>query len=97
MLLLAACAGRALAHNPMTSWAVARLHSDRVELDVELSAESAWALLGGAPNLPPDVGSELPRLKEIAPGLYKVSAGGGESECRPRCARDPTRSPLAPA
>ena len=78
MLLLAACAGRALAHNPMASWAVARLHEDRVELDVELSAESAWALLGGSSYLPPDVGSKLPKLKELAPSLYKVSAGGVE-------------------
>src|SRR3954468_19715142 len=38
MLLLVACAGSALAHNPMTSWAVARLYDDRVELEVELSA-----------------------------------------------------------
>jgi hydrogenase/urease accessory protein HupE len=78
MLLLAACAGRALAHNPMTSWAVARLHDDRVELEVELSAESAWALSGGSPDSAPDVGAELPRLKELAPSLYKVSAGGAE-------------------
>jgi len=76
MLLLAACAGRVLAHNPMTSWAVARLHDDRVELEVELSAESAWALLGGSQNSAPDVGAELPKLKELAASLYQVSAGG---------------------
>src|SRR5215203_113983 len=78
VLLLAACAGRALAHNPMTSWAVARLHADRVELEVELSAESAWALLGGSPSSAPDVGAELPKLKELAPRLYKVTVGGVE-------------------
>jgi hypothetical protein len=78
LLLLALCAGRALAHNPMASWAVARMHDDRVELEVELSAESAWALLGGSPDVPPDVGAELPRLKELAPSLYQVSAGGVE-------------------
>lgn len=78
MLLLAACAGRVLAHNPMTSWAVARLHGDRVELEVELSAESAWALLGGSRDSAPDVGGELPKLKELAPSLYKVSADGVE-------------------
>ena len=78
MLLLAAGAGRALAHNPMTSWAVARLHVDRVELEVELSAESAWTLLGGSGASAPDVGAELPKLKELAPGLYRVSAGGAE-------------------
>lgn len=77
-LLLAACAGRVLAHNPMTSWAVARLHADRVELEVELSAESAWALLGGSPDSAPDVGAELPKLKELAPSLYAVSAGGAQ-------------------
>ena len=78
ILLLAACAGRALAHNPMTSWAVARLHVDRVELEVELSAESAWTLLGGSRDSAPDVGAKLPQLKELAPSLYKVSADGAE-------------------
>ena len=76
LLLLAACAARVLAHNPMTSWAVARLHADRVELEVELSSESAWTLIGGAANVAPDVGSELPKLKELAPRLYEVSSGG---------------------
>jgi hydrogenase/urease accessory protein HupE len=78
LLLLAACAGRALAHNPMTSWAVARLHADRVELEVDLSSESAWTLLGGSTSSAPDVGAELPKLKELAPSLYQVSAGGAE-------------------
>jgi hydrogenase/urease accessory protein HupE len=78
LLLLAACAGRVFAHNPMTSWAVARLHADRVELEVELSAESAWTLLGGSRDSAPDVGARLPKLKELAPSLYKVSAGGVE-------------------
>lgn len=78
MLLLAACAGRALAHNPMTSWAVARLHEDRIELEVELSAESAWMLLGGSQTSAPDVGAELPKLKELASRLYQISAGGAE-------------------
>jgi hydrogenase/urease accessory protein HupE len=76
VLLLVACAGRALAHNPMTSWAVARIHDDRVELEVDLSAESAWSLLGGSTESAPDVGAELPRLKGLAPSLYEVSAGG---------------------
>lgn len=78
LLLLVACAGSALAHNPMTSWAVARLYDDRVELEVELSAESSWALLGGSPDSAPDVGAVMPRLKELAPSLYKVSAGGAD-------------------
>lgn len=76
VLLLAVCAGRALAHNPMTSWAVARVHDDRVELDVEMSSESAWSLLGGSPDSPPDVAAVLPKLKELGPSLYRVSAGG---------------------
>ncbi|HWW77576.1 MAG TPA: HupE/UreJ family protein [Pyrinomonadaceae bacterium] len=76
VLLVAACAPRALAHNPMTSWAVARLHADRVELEVELSAESAWTLLGGPKGSAPDVGAALPKLKELAPSLYRISAGG---------------------
>lgn len=78
ILLVAACAGRALAHNPMTSWAVARLHEDRVELEVDMSAESAWVLMGGSAESAPDVAAELPKLKELAPSLYKVSAGGAE-------------------
>ncbi|HEX8190715.1 MAG TPA: HupE/UreJ family protein [Pyrinomonadaceae bacterium] len=76
MLLLVACAGGALAHNPMTSWAVARIQDDRVELEVDMSAESAWSLLGGSADSAPDVGAELPRLKELAPSLYEVSTGG---------------------
>ena len=76
VLLLALCAGRALAHDPMTSWAVARLHEDRVELEVDMSAESAWALLGGPATSEPDAGLTLPRLKELAPSLYRVSSGG---------------------
>ncbi|MET0622175.1 MAG: HupE/UreJ family protein [Pyrinomonadaceae bacterium] len=76
MLLLALCAGRSLAHNPMTSWAVARLHEDRVELEVDMSAESAWALLGEPATSAPDVGPALARLKGLAPSLYRVSSGG---------------------
>ena len=78
LLLLAASAGRALAHNPMTSWAVARLHADRVELEVELSSESAWALSGGSKDVAPDVAGELPKLRALGPSLYQVSAGGAQ-------------------
>lgn len=78
LLLLAACAGRVLAHNPMTSWAVASLQTDRVELEVDMSAESAWTLLGGSQDSAPDVGGELPKLKVLGSSLYKVSAGGAE-------------------
>ncbi|MET0650459.1 MAG: HupE/UreJ family protein [Pyrinomonadaceae bacterium] len=78
MLFLVVCAGRALAHNPMTSWAVARLHDDRIELEVELSAESVWTLLGEPATSAPDVAAVPERLKAIAPDLYKLSAGGAE-------------------
>ena len=76
LLIVAVLAGGALAHNPMASWAVARLASDGVELDVELSAESAWTLLGGDSNLPPAVRSKIPELERLAPELYRVTAGG---------------------
>jgi hydrogenase/urease accessory protein HupE len=76
LLLLAVCAGRAFAHNPMTSWAVARLQGERVELEVEMSAESAWVLLGKPADTAPDVAAELPRLKQLAPELYALSDGG---------------------
>lgn len=75
LLVLAACAGGVLAHNPLASWSVARLSAERVELDVEMSAESAWALLGGDPNVPPNVGAKLPELKRLAPELYRISSG----------------------
>lgn len=78
VLLLALCAVRAVAHNPMTSWAVARLHDDRIELEVEMSAESAWTLLGEPATSAPDVGAAPERLKGVAPDLYRVSAGGAE-------------------
>jgi hypothetical protein len=78
LLLLALSAGHALAHNPMTSWAVAGLEGERVVLEVELSSESAWALLGGPATSAPDVASELPRLKELAPSLYRVSTSSVE-------------------
>jgi hypothetical protein len=75
ILFVILCAGGVFAHNPLASWAVAHLNADRVELDVELSAESAWALLGGDANVAPDVRSKLPELKELATGLYRVSIG----------------------
>jgi hydrogenase/urease accessory protein HupE len=62
----------------MTSWAVAHVYGDRLELDVELSSESAWLLLGEPATSPPDVASVLPRLRALAPSLYKVSAAGVE-------------------
>ena len=62
----------------MTSWAVARLHDDRIELEVELSAESVWTLLGEPATSAPDVAAVPDRLKAIAPELYKLAAGGAE-------------------
>lgn len=41
-----------------------------------MSAESARSLLGGPRDSAFDVGAELPKLKELAPRLYKISAGG---------------------
>ena len=69
-------AGGLSAHNPMSSWAVARIEPERVELDAEMSAESAWTLLGGDANAPPNVRARLSELKELAPKLYKVTSGG---------------------
>lgn len=76
-MIVAFFAGGAFAHNPMASWAVARSFPDRIELDVELSAESAWTLLGGDADVPPNVRAKIPELKELAPDLYKVAPGGG--------------------
>lgn len=64
------------AHNPMTSWAVARLYEDRMELEVEMAAESAWAFLGEPADVPPDVASKLPQLKARAAQAYRVLDGG---------------------
>jgi hydrogenase/urease accessory protein HupE len=78
ILLLILLPSSAFGHNPMTSWAIARFSPDRMELEVEMSAESAWALLGEPATTPPDVASAIPRLKALGPSLYKVSAGGVE-------------------
>jgi hydrogenase/urease accessory protein HupE len=78
VLLLMLCTGAAFGHNPMTSWAIARLHGESLELEVELSAESAWLLLGEPATSPPDVANALPRLKALAPSLYSVTASGVE-------------------
>jgi hydrogenase/urease accessory protein HupE len=78
IIIVIVCAVSVFAHNPMASWAVAHLYPDRVELDVELSAESAWTLLGGSPNVPPNVSAKLAELKELAPRLYHVSDGSAE-------------------
>ena len=66
------------AHNPMASWAVARLHEDRLELEVEMAAESAWAFLGESPDVAPDVASKIPQLKARAAQAYRVLDGGSE-------------------
>jgi hydrogenase/urease accessory protein HupE len=67
-----------LGHNPMTSWAIAHFAPDRLDLEIEMSAESAWVLLGEPATTPPDVAKALPRLKALAPSLYRVSSGGAE-------------------
>ena len=76
LVVVAILAGVSSAHNPMASWAVARIEPDRVELDVELSAESAWTLLGGDADVPPNVRAKTSELKELAPQLYEVTSGG---------------------
>jgi len=75
MLLIVLLPRPAPGHNPITSWAVARLHADRLELEVEMAAESAWAFLGEPANVPPNVASVLPRLKAQAASAYRVYAG----------------------
>jgi hydrogenase/urease accessory protein HupE len=62
----------------MTSWAIARLHPDRLEFEVEVSSDSAWLLLGEPSTSPPDVANATQRLKALAPSLYHVNAGGVE-------------------
>ncbi|HEY0946793.1 MAG TPA: HupE/UreJ family protein [Opitutaceae bacterium] len=74
-------AAGAWAHNPMASWAVARLTPDSIELDVELSLEAAMALLGtpmGTAPAPADATSLLGPLKKEADagGVYRVRAAG---------------------
>ncbi len=82
ILLLILCPSAAFGHNPVTSWAVARLHDDRLELEVELAAESAWLFLGQPATVAPDVPAVLPQLKAQATGLYRVSVGGVELPAR---------------
>ena len=53
-----------------------RLYPDRLELRLEMAAESAWRVLGGAPDSPPDVAGHLAQLKTCAANVYHVSAGG---------------------
>ena len=82
LVLLLSLARASSAHNPMTSWAVARLHADRLELEVELAAESAWAFLGESADVPPDVASKLPQLKARAAQAYRVFDGGAQLAAR---------------
>ena len=67
----------------MSSWAVARLHADRLELEVEMASESAWLLLGEPADSPPDVANALPRLRALGPSLYRVFSADGR-EFTPR-------------
>lgn len=82
LLLVVLLPRAAHAHNPMSSWAVARLYADRLELEVEMAAESAWAFWGGPADAPPDVASVLPQLKERAASAYRVYDGGVELRAR---------------
>jgi hydrogenase/urease accessory protein HupE len=75
-LLVALHSGPAFGHNPITSWTVARLWPDRLELRLEMSSETAWLLLEVPPDSPPDVAGHLPQLKAKATGVYQISVGG---------------------
>ena len=83
IILLLLCPRPAAGHNPMSSWAVARLHADRLELEVEMASESAWLLLGEPADSPPDVANALPRLRALGPSLYRVFSADGR-EFTPR-------------
>lgn len=76
VLSLALHPGTAFGHNPITSWTVVRLWPDRLELRLEMAAESAWLVLGGSTDLPPDVAGHLSQLNAAAPNVYKISVGG---------------------
>jgi hydrogenase/urease accessory protein HupE len=76
LLFLALHPGSAFGHNPIASWTVARLWPDRLELRLEMAAESAWLVLGGQADSAPDVAGHLPQLKAAAKEVYKISQGG---------------------
>jgi hydrogenase/urease accessory protein HupE len=76
VLVLAFHSGSAFAHNPITSWTVVRLWPDRLELRLEMAAESAWLVLGGSMDFPPDVAGHLSQLNAAAPNVYRISQGG---------------------
>jgi hydrogenase/urease accessory protein HupE len=82
LVLLLSLTRASSAHNPMTSWAVARLYADRMELEVEMAAESAWAFLGESADVPPDVASKLPQLRARAGAAYRVFDGGAQLAAR---------------
>jgi len=64
------------AHNPLSSWAMVRLHPDHLEMKVELAADSAWLLLGETLATEPQVEQELPRLRAKAGEVYRLSFNG---------------------
>jgi hydrogenase/urease accessory protein HupE len=76
LLFLALHPGSAFGHNPITSWTVARLWPDRLELRLEMAAESAWLVLGGPADSPPDVAGHLSQLKAAARDVYEISLDG---------------------
>lgn len=76
LLSLVLFSATALGHNPITSWAVARLYPDRLELRLEMASETAWLFLGEPVNSPPDIAGSLPRLKLHAAEAYQLFAAG---------------------
>jgi hydrogenase/urease accessory protein HupE len=75
-LFLAVFSSTAFGHNPITSWSVARLYPDRLELRLEMASETAWLFLGEPVNSPPDIAGSLPRLKLHAAEAFRLFAGG---------------------
>lgn len=67
--------GYAFGHNPVTSWSVARLQSDRLELTLEMAAESAWLFLGERAKKP-DIRNAIARLEAQGPSAFQLGAHG---------------------
>jgi hypothetical protein len=84
--VLAACvAGPVCAHNPDTSWAVARVVGDTLEVDVEMATEAAMALLGvpmGTQPGPEDRNELIAPLTKVAGEVYQFSLGDAALELR---------------
>jgi hypothetical protein len=76
LLFLAFLSSTAFGHNPITSWTVARLYPDRLEIRLEMASESAWLFLGEPVDSPPNVADSLPRLKAHAAEAYHLFVAG---------------------